>query len=233
MRVLFDRHNRPVRPEQIEKHVESFGKSYCVVVREVIEKTDLPLTKKLFCENVSKLLPNFKMTRRGPFKGVRYEGKECHDPDGIVSRCWSLIGGDLIQLREFLHSHRWPKRGRFLAEVASSERDGIFSRLNKTFEKLRPACEGKVSKGRVGASKILFAVLPEMALPVDNVQWNDLFKTDDYGVVIKRMTEEILSWEMATGYKLDECDHYQKATLPSVYNVMAMKARPLKEGKKA
>ena len=41
------------------------------------------------------------------------------------------------------------------------------------------------------------------------------------------MTKEIALWEKDTGEKLDLIDQQQRlTTLPSVYNVMAMKARP-------
>jgi hypothetical protein len=41
------------------------------------------------------------------------------------------------------------------------------------------------------------------------------------------MTKEIELWEKDTGEKLDLIDKQQNlTTLPSVYNVMAMKARP-------
>lgn len=226
MQILFDHNGSPISPGSVKASVLSFGKSYSAIVREVIEKTESNLDKSHFCENVSKLLQNFKMTRRGPFHGVKYENKKCHDPKGIVALCWSHIGEDLIQLKELMLSKRCSKHGRVLAEVGEQERAEIITRLNAAFEKLRSTCTGKATSGHVAASKILFAVLPEIALPVDNAQWRDLFNTTDYSVIISGMVEEILKWEMATGCKLDQCDSYDKATLPSVYNVMAMKARP-------
>jgi hypothetical protein len=110
--------------------------------------------------------------------------------------------------------------------VGPSERSKIISMLNSAFAKLIPACTGKITRGQVAASKILFATLPEIALPVDNIQWKSLFKTDDYGEIIRNMIEEIMAWEKSTGSQFDSCDSYRKATLPSVYNVLAMKARP-------
>ena len=80
--------------------------------------------------------------------------------------------------------------------------------------------------GLVGASKVLFSVLPEVALPIDNAQWRHVFKTVDFGDVILLMAEEIARWEKATGTNLDECDPNETLTLPAVYSVMAMKARP-------
>jgi len=86
---------------------------------------------------------------------------------------------------------------------------------------------GETTYGLVGASKILFAVLPEIVLPIDNSQWLHVFKTVDIGDVIKGMAYEIRYWESKTGKKLNETDRSrQLTTLPSVYNVMAMAARP-------
>ena len=85
----------------------------------------------------------------------------------------------------------------------------------------------KNSYGLVGASKILFAVFPEIALPVDNKEWKQLFKTVDYGDLLKLMTDEIIEWERSTGIKLESCDFRQSIlTLPAIYNVIAMEARP-------
>jgi len=88
---------------------------------------------------------------------------------------------------------------------------------------------GETTYGLVGASKILFAVLPEIVLPVDNTQWLCLFKTVDLGDIINGMASEIQRWETKTGKNLNELDRSRKlTTLPSVYNVMAMAARPRK-----
>jgi hypothetical protein len=86
---------------------------------------------------------------------------------------------------------------------------------------------GKTSWGLVGASKILFSVLPEIVLPVDNSMWLNVFKTVDLGDVIKGMAYDIQMWENANGMKLNEMYPKQRlTTLPSAYNVMAMAARP-------
>jgi hypothetical protein len=85
---------------------------------------------------------------------------------------------------------------------------------------------GKTSYGLVGASKILFSVLPEIVLPVDNNMWLSLFKTVDLGDVLRGMILDIQQWEKVSGMKLNELDPQHKlTTLPSAYNVMAMAAR--------
>ena len=85
---------------------------------------------------------------------------------------------------------------------------------------------GKVANGFVASSKVLFAALPEIAMPIDTIQWRKLFQTNDYGDIITLMADEITVWEKQTGHLLDSCDPSPDATLPTVYNVMAMKARP-------
>jgi len=88
---------------------------------------------------------------------------------------------------------------------------------------------GENTYGLVGASKILFAILPEIVLPVDNSQWLHVFKTVDLGDVLNLMISDILRWEKVTGKKLNEMDKENKlTTLPSIYNVRAMFARPQK-----
>jgi hypothetical protein len=85
---------------------------------------------------------------------------------------------------------------------------------------------GKSTPGLVGASKLLFAVLPEVALPVDNAQWKKVFGTVDYGEIITLMVDEITEWEKDTKNSLDLCDpSYPITSLPAAYNVMAMIAR--------
>jgi hypothetical protein len=81
------------------------------------------------------------------------------------------------------------------------------------------------SFGLVGASKILFSLFPEVALPIDNAEWRTVFKTVDFGDVIHLMADEIAHWEKIKGRQLQNCDKSGLVTLPSVYNVMAMIAR--------
>ena len=94
-------------------------------------------------------------------------------------------------------------------------------------KQLLPFTMGETSYGLVGASKILFAVFPETVLPIDNRQWLHVFKTVDLGDVLKRMVSDIQRWEKTTGKHLNELGSSKGlTTLPSVYNVMAMAARP-------
>lgn len=110
--------------------------------------------------------------------------------------------------------------------MSVSERNTVAAELWKMFKALLPVCMGKQSMGLVGASKVLFAVLPEVALPVDNAEWRHVFKTVDFGDVVLQMSAEIDKWEKEIGTHLDQCDPNEALTLPGVYNVMAMKAKP-------
>ena len=95
------------------------------------------------------------------------------------------------------------------------------------FKKMLPIYMGKHSYGLVGASKILFSAFPEIVLPVYNAEWLSVFKTVDLGDVINLMADEIKKWEGETGKNFNQCDWATpRLTLSSIYNVMAMKARP-------
>jgi len=54
-----------------------------------------------------------------------------------------------------------------------------------------------------------------------------VFKTVDIGDVINSMANEIQEWENTTQQRLNEMDHSRMlTTLPSVYNVIEMDAKP-------
>ena len=118
-------------------------------------------------------------------------------------------------------------RDRYLLELSVQEREGLIAEIWLITKKLLPFTMGKTSYGLVGASKILFSVLPEIVLPIDNDEWLHVFKTVDIGDVLHRMVFDIQKWEGITGRQLNDLDHSKRlTTLPSVYNVMAMDARP-------
>ena len=231
MNILFDNNGKPHIPQHIKKCVAEFGESYKNNVYEVIRDTEDGINEKIFYKNVSKLMANFKMTRGGPFKGVKYYNGSLIDPNGIVVSCWKIANEQIIQIRNYLDDKNRGKRKRTLIELSESDRKLVVSQLWIVYKKLLPICMGSSTLGLVAASKILFAVLPEIAQPIDNVQWRKVFRTIDYSDVISEMAAEIVSWERQVGVKLDSCDPLPHTTLPAVYNVMAMKARPTNEKK--
>jgi hypothetical protein len=225
MEVLFERNQNPFGPSDIRHSIEDFGHRYNQVVQLVIENSAGRLNKGVFCENIATLIPNFKMTRKGPFEGVKIIEGALQDPKGIIAHCWRAVGESVIALRELLNRQN-KSRARVLVEMANPLQEEVAGRLWAMFKKVVPLCMGQYTYGLVGASKILFAVLPEVALPIDNNQWLHVFKTIDYGDIIMAMASEIAKWEESSGRLLDDCSPYKNFTLPAIYNVMAMKARP-------
>jgi len=213
MNILFKTNGNSYRPRFVEKCVRNFGKSYNETVCKVINNSTHGLNKEIFRRNVAMLMPNFLMGRAGPFKGVRYMGGNVRDPRGQITACWDSVGKRAVELRKFISQYRKGSRGRVIIETPRAVQEEI-------------VCWTENSFGLVGASKVLFAVLPEIALPIDNAEWRKVFRTIDYAAIITRMADEIKRWEMSTGTKLESCDPGGCLTLPGIYNVMAMKARP-------
>jgi hypothetical protein len=212
-------------PESIRHSIIDFGHSYNETVWEIIKKSHIKINRKIFFENVATLMPNFKMTRAGPFKGINCSGGIVHDPNGQIASCWERIGNEVIQLRDFLNGHK-KARARVLVEMPRPAQEEVASGLWEMFKRLVPLCMGKTTLGLVAASKVLFAVLPEVALPIDNAEWRTVFRTIDYGAIIMAMAAEITNWEEQSERLLDDCSPYESFSLPAIFNVMAMKARP-------
>ena len=223
--VLFDEAGQAIASDEIRSKIDDFG--YNDAVHRVIRNSaDLDRNGEMFIRCTARILSNFRMTRSGPFRGVEIKTDGSVNRKEILLACWQRIGGDLIEIRNAIARSGY-SRDRYLLELGESERTELVARIWALTKQLLPLTMGQTSYGLVGASKILFAVFPEIVLPVDNRQWLGVFKTVDIGDVIHRMTSEIQSWESKTGEKLNEVDRSRElTTLPSVYNVMAMAARP-------
>ena len=223
--VLFNATGEAIRPDEISGKIDDFG--YNDAVREVIRNCrELDREGEVFVKCTARLLSNFGMTRSGPFKGFKIKEDGSVKNKEVLLACWERIGDGLIEIR-----HAIPKSGysrdRYLVELSESELAKLAAKIWCLTKRLLPLTMGETTYGLVGASKILFAVLPEIVLPIDNRQWLHVFKTVDIGDVIKEMASEIQRWESETGKRLNEMDRSNRlTTLPSVYNVMAMAARP-------
>jgi len=181
---------------------------------------------EVFVRCTARILSSFGMTRAGPFKGVKIAENGNVNGKQILFDCWNQIGDGLLEIRKSVSNSGY-SRDRYLLELNKPERERLLVEIWLIAKRLLPFTMGKTSYGLVGASKILFAVLPEIVLPVDNNQWLKLFKTVDIGDVINRMAIDIQEWENSTQHRFNEMDHSRMLiTLPSVYNVMAMDARP-------
>lgn len=225
MHILFNKKGYPIKPNVIRKSVNEFGYGYNETVRKVIVNLSNGVNRHIFRKNVAILMPNFKMTRSGPFKGIQYVGGKVIDPNKQITACWREIGDSAIGLSDFLREKGAGPRTRILVEMSPSDRKEVASALWVMFKKLVTLCIGKNTLGLVAASKVLFAAFPEVAQAIDNAEWRTVFKTIDYGDIILDMASEIAEWERRSGVHLESCDTHAITTLPSVYNVMAMKAR--------
>lgn len=216
--ILFDANGHAISPNEISKRISNFGDSYNDAVGEIIKNSKiLDNDGDVFIKCASQILSNFGMTRRGPFH------KNCTEQ---LRGCWVAVGANLIEIKNSVLKSSL-SRDRYLLELSVPERDGLIAKIWQITKELLPFTMGKYTYGLVGASKILFSVLPEIVLPIDNNQWLHVFKTVDIGDVIKHMVSDIQNWEAIIGFHFNELDYLNKlTTLPSVYNVMAMYARP-------
>jgi len=216
--ILFYAKGRAIAPGQISKALVDFRDSYKVATRKITLKSkELDKDGEVFVACASLILKAFGMTRSGPFKVDRT--RKLH-------LCWDAIGARLLQINHSVRETDF-SRDRYLLEVGDPEREELIAEIWLITKRLLPLTMGKKSYGLVPASKILFSVLPEIVLPIDNAQWLGVFKTVDFGDVIRRMVCDIQKWEAMTGRQLNDLDCTGRlTTLPSVYNVMAMLARP-------
>ena len=215
--ILFDKKGQAISPIEISERIASFGNSYNDVTKEIIDDSKfLDNNGEVFIKCASRLLSNFGMTRRGKFHGNSNE---------ILRSCWNAVGANLIEIKDSVHKSGI-FRDRYILELNEREREELIGEIWLITKRLLPFTMGETSYGLVGASKILFSVLPEIVLPIDNTQWLHVFKTVDIGDVIHRMVYDIQKWEGITGRQLNDLDQSKRlTTLPSVYNVMAMQAR--------
>lgn len=217
--ILFDAKGDAISHKEISDRIEAFGESYKDTTREIINYSEiLDNNGKVFMECASRLLSNFGMTRSGPFHG------KCIDE--TLHSCWNAVGVDLIEIKNSILKSGL-SRERYILELSIQAREELIAEIWLITKKLLPFTMGKATYGLVGASKILFSVIPEIVLPVDNAEWLYVFKTVDLGDVLRSMILDIQKWEVITGKQLNDLDPSKRlTTLPSVYNVMAMDARP-------
>jgi len=196
---------------------------------KIIDGSRNEISRDVFLKNVAILMSNFLMTRSGHFRGVRYNRREAKVVgEDKIEPCWKVAVKNMTELKEFISSRPDSSYQRVLIDMKIGDQRKVADDLWKIFKLLLPLCMGKSTLGLVAASKMLFSVFPEVALPVDNTQWRAVFKTVDYGDIITHMAEEIAWWKKKTGQHLERClpDDLEVMTLPAIYNVMAMKARP-------
>jgi hypothetical protein len=226
-KILFYDDGDPMDHRCIKRFVSSFSPVYSKTVQEIIPASQT-INEQVFKRNAATLLPSFGMTRTGIFHGIRISGSgQVSDPNNILDKSWKAIGEDLKKLQSFVQQNVSCKRSRVLRGLSGEPKKEVVAKISTLFDRLSEVSFNNSNVGRVGASKILFAIFPEVALPVDNSEWDHVFRTDKYANVITTMINEIEAWENKTGNNLQEADPHTCTTLPSVYNVMAMSVRPI------
>lgn len=217
--ILIDNNGQAIEPDKISNEINKFGDSYNNAVKKIIDKSrELDKGGEVFIKCASRILSNFGMTRSGPFHVTHR--------DENLRRCWEKVGSNLLDINRSVLA-KGLFRDRYLLELNEKEREELIENIWSVTKRLLPITMSKTSYGLVGASKILFSVFPEIILPVDNAEWLQVFKTVDLGDVLRFMVSDIQKWEKITGKHLDKLDQSKRlTTLPSVYNVMAMAARP-------
>jgi len=222
-KVLFYKSGKPVDIPSIKRLISDFSESYSKVVRTIIANSII-LNRDTFRFNVATLLPSFGMTRRGAFHGLKIVDRVIRDPNRALDICWTQVNGELQNLKKYINENA-SHRNRAILELSPESRNYFIGEVSELFEKLKWTSVNDSDVGRVGASKILFAALPEIALPVDNAEWDYVFRTDNYGRVLLIMIDEINEWEAKSQTPFESLDS-PPTTVPSIYNVMAMAARP-------
>ncbi len=219
-RILFDSTGAVRSPSEIRTEICRFRDDYASATCQIIhDSEELDEDGEAFVACASLILRRFGMTRSGPF------GKNMN-AEASLRNCWDEVGGSLISIKQSL-VHSGHPRARLLLEMDESRRNKVTADIWTAIKRLLPYTMGETAYGLVGASKILFSVFPEIVLPIDNRQWLHVFQTVDITDVIKWMAFDIQRWESLTKEKLNELDPKKRlTTLPSVYNVMAMAARP-------
>lgn len=224
-KILFYKDQNPIDHRCIKRFIVAFSESYQEVVQKIV-KNSRELDEIAFKENVSLLMSAFKMTRAGAFYGVKgNKDGSVSDSKHVIDKCWTQIEDELQELKGYINRNICKSRSRVLVDLSQKSKRHVIEKTSYLFERLLEVYVKPNRMTPVGSSKVLFAVLPEVALPVDNAEWKDVFKTKKYQKVLSTMMKEIQKWEKESGKCLDRVD--PSGTLPSIYNVMAMAARRL------
>ena len=64
MKILFNKKGNPIKQDAISLAISNFGNSYNETIREMIINSRNGVDRKIFFQNVAKLMPNFKIPDR-------------------------------------------------------------------------------------------------------------------------------------------------------------------------
>jgi|APIni6443716594_1056825.scaffolds.fasta_scaffold400314_1 hypothetical protein len=223
MKVLFKPSGEPHSSICISYCLASRERHYAQAIQELTRNTEDSIDIDIFLRNAVRFLVSSKMTRRGPFQGVRLVCGGIYDPEMILEKVWAAIGKSIVDLKSLLLGAGGNNRPRILIETPAPVMDRIVSDLWRMFKKLLPLCLGVNTLGLTAASKILFSIFPEIAIAVEKNHWNNLFQTVDYTDVIGIVRAEITEWERRSQKRLNDCDPHGSITLPVIYNAVALR----------
>ena len=199
-------------------------------MKVIVERSE-ELDPSVFSFLIAKLLPSFGMTRspKFAFYGVKADKEgNVSDPKHAIRSCWRRVGKELVTLKDCINRKTGGLRNRALVDLPEPSKKRAIEKLSLLFGKLRKVRVENSEVGDVGASKVLFATFPEIALPVDNAEWKYVFRNMKYRKILKTMANEINEWER----RFKPREHLERVdpnpstvTLPAIYNVLAMSVR--------
>ena len=224
MKVLFESSGRPHSLIYISYCMAMRRGPYSQAIQEIIQSTEKLIDFNIFSMNAAKIMAASKMNQRGPFQGISITRGKIHDPAGMLCAIWDAICRPACELKSILKNSPMQKRQRLLVDMTEHKFENVADDLWKIFKRLIPFCMGVNTLGLTAASKLLFSVFPEIALPAEKVQWKELFQTIDFTDVIRLMRNEISEWERESRHVLNECDPSNSATLPEIFNAVALRA---------
>jgi len=168
MKVLFEPSGNPYSSIYISYCVAARERHYCQAIQEITTTTGNLIDFGVFSKNAVRLLVSSKMTRRGPFQGIRLVQGEIHDPEAMLDRVWDIIGKPSVEVKSLLLDAGIQNRSRIMIEMPEPIMDTIVESLWKMFKRLLPLCLGVNTLGLTAASKILFSIFPEIPRRVQN-----------------------------------------------------------------
>ena len=223
MKVLFESSSRPHSLIYISYCMAMRRRPYSQAIQEIIESTDKLIDYNILSMNAAKIMTASKMNQRGPFQGISIIRDKIYDPERMLCEIWDSISKPACELKSILINSPKQNRQRLLVDMSEHKFQNVADSLWKIFKQLIPFCMGVDTLGLTAASKLLFSVFPEIALPVEKVHWKKLFQTIDFSDVIRLVRNEISEWEMSNRHALTECDPSNSATLPEIYNAVALR----------
>ena len=155
--ILFTTEGKAKTPDEIHERVVHF--KYTDATHRIIQESKVLDRKgEIFFKCADFILLNFGMTRSGRFK--EYEKRK-----EILFNCWEEVGDRLMMIHDSVIKSGL-SRDRYILELNKHKREVLIADIWFITKRILPFTMSNYSYGLVGASKILFSVLPEIVLPI-------------------------------------------------------------------